>query len=299
MSCGCENGIAMRMPKGDHIYCESCPDGRQLAALSKGPPLDPNRAFTMEQISDIMSAQPMTMDYAGLLSPDPAAKQTGFIYHWPWPDQPHKIRITALSVPLIFEKVWMRTDLAHMESLIKGDSVEVEVPPQGKLKFDCDRSAVRIEALDGMGANSSFAMTREQITNAAETWARFNGFEGGTCGDCKATINHPCGMGHTYICECGGRIATLMSGAGMGPHEKPNLGPDRFTIIAGLHSDKVILEPTRHYRITSFQERTLEIKPIFPYGMSIVVQPGDHADVCIGMGCVFEKPLGTLVELME
>lgn len=77
----------------------------------------------------------------------------------------------------------------------------------------------------------SFMFTVRQITDAADTWANFNGFTGETCHGCKKTANVLAG-GPGWICTCGEYNAQGLHDYRIS-HTSPDLGPDAETIQAG------------------------------------------------------------------
>ena len=82
----------------------------------------------------------------------------------------------------------------------------------------------------------SMFYTAEQITEAADTWANYNGFSGETCRVCKRTANVLAG-GPGWFCVCGQFNFPSWNFHQM-PHEHPNLGPSRETIAAGHKASK-------------------------------------------------------------
>jgi hypothetical protein len=82
-------------------------------------------------------------------------------------------------------------------------------------------------------SKESFDFTPEQIQNALNTWANYNGFEGDTCHKCKLTANVLGGPG--WICTCGHYILQNWHGGRMMPHDYPDLGPTKNIIHMGHH----------------------------------------------------------------
>lgn len=73
-----------------------------------------------------------------------------------------------------------------------------------------------------------FDYTVEKIREMT-AWTGYQGFVGETCGSCSKTANVLSG-GPGWICVCGHYNAQLFYGGPM-PHEEPDLGPTRKTIL--------------------------------------------------------------------